>query len=120
MTTSSIESSAKKSFAKAFSILEPPSNLVQVQLDSFRWFQEEGLAELFAEFSSIEDPTGSVFELRFLDYEFRAKPLQVLMGSVFDRAFRKFADAFEARADEVYGRRRRPHSHPSPPFNSAG
>ena len=41
----------------------------------------------------------------YLDYEFRAKPLQVLMGSVFDRAFRKFADAFEARADEVYGRR---------------
>ncbi len=50
----------------------------------------------------------------FLDYEFRAKPLQVLMGAVFDRAFRKFADAFEARADEVYGRRRRghpPHPH---------
>ncbi len=43
----------------------------------------------------------------FLDYEFRSKPLQVLMGSVFDRAFRKFADAFEARADEVYGKRRR-------------
>jgi coenzyme Q-binding protein COQ10 len=26
------------------------------------------------------------------------------MGAVFDRAFRKFADAFEARADEVYRR----------------
>jgi coenzyme Q-binding protein COQ10 len=47
----------------------------------------------------------------YLDYEFRAKPLQVLMGAVFDRAFRKFADAFEARADEVYGRRRRGHAH---------
>jgi len=56
----------------------------------------------------------------FLDYEFRAKPLQILMGSVFDRAFRKFADAFEARADEVYGRRRRARSHPPMPFNSAG
>jgi coenzyme Q-binding protein COQ10 len=44
----------------------------------------------------------------------------MLMGSVFDRAFRKFADAFEARADEVYGRRRRARSHPSLPFNSAG
>jgi coenzyme Q-binding protein COQ10 len=30
--------------------------------------------------------------------------LQMLMGAVFDRAFRKFADAFEARADAVYGR----------------
>ncbi|MGA8769137.1 MAG: type II toxin-antitoxin system RatA family toxin [Rhodomicrobium sp.] len=56
----------------------------------------------------------------FLDYEFRAKPLQMLMGSVFDRAFRKFADAFEARADEVYGRRRRARSHPPTPFNGAG
>ena len=27
------------------------------------------------------------------------------MGAVFDRAFRKFADAFEARADAVYGKR---------------
>jgi coenzyme Q-binding protein COQ10 len=52
----------------------------------------------------------------FLDYEFRAKPLQVLMGSVFDRAFRKFSTAFEARADEVYGKRRpaRPSVEPTP------
>jgi coenzyme Q-binding protein COQ10 len=46
----------------------------------------------------------------FLDYEFRTKALQLLMGAVFDRAFRKFADAFEARADEVYGK----HPAPSP------
>ncbi|HZV22008.1 MAG TPA: SRPBCC family protein, partial [Hyphomicrobiales bacterium] len=39
----------------------------------------------------------------FLDYEFRSKALQMLMGAVFDRAFRKFADAFEARADALYG-----------------
>ncbi len=43
----------------------------------------------------------------YLEYEFRAKPLQLVMGSIFDRAFRKFADAFETRADEVYGRNRR-------------
>jgi len=55
----------------------------------------------------------------YLDYEFRAKPLQVLMGSIFDRAFRKFADAFEARADEVYGRRRRARSYTPLPVNSA-
>jgi coenzyme Q-binding protein COQ10 len=41
----------------------------------------------------------------FLDYEFRSKTLQLLMGAVFDRAFRKFAGAFEARADQVYGRK---------------
>jgi coenzyme Q-binding protein COQ10 len=39
-----------------------------------------------------------------LSYEFRSRMLQAVMGAVFDRAFRKFADAFEARADVVYGR----------------
>lgn len=41
----------------------------------------------------------------FIDYEFRSRTLGALMGAVFDDAFRKFADAFEARADKVYGRR---------------
>jgi coenzyme Q-binding protein COQ10 len=38
-----------------------------------------------------------------IDYEFRSSALGLLMGAVFDRAFRKFAEAFEARADAVYG-----------------
>ncbi len=41
----------------------------------------------------------------FLDYEFKARAFQMMMGAVFDHAFRKFADAFEARANAVYGRR---------------
>ncbi len=39
----------------------------------------------------------------FLDYEFRTRAFQMLMGAVFDRAFRKFADAFETRANAIYG-----------------
>jgi coenzyme Q-binding protein COQ10 len=39
----------------------------------------------------------------FLTYEFRSRTLGMLMGSVFDAAFRRFAAAFERRADEVYG-----------------
>lgn len=39
-----------------------------------------------------------------IDYEFRSRILASLMGAVFDKAFRKFAQAFEARADEIYGR----------------
>lgn len=39
----------------------------------------------------------------FIDYEFRNRMLGALMGSMFDVAFRKFADAFEKRADQVYG-----------------
>lgn len=38
-----------------------------------------------------------------IDYEFRSSALGLLMGAVFDRAFRKFTEAFEARADAVYG-----------------
>jgi coenzyme Q-binding protein COQ10 len=40
----------------------------------------------------------------FIDYEFKSRMLAVLMGSMFDVAFRRFAAAFEARADKVYGR----------------
>jgi coenzyme Q-binding protein COQ10 len=40
----------------------------------------------------------------FIDYEFRSRTLGSLMGSLFDAAFRKFARAFEERADAVYGR----------------
>jgi coenzyme Q-binding protein COQ10 len=39
----------------------------------------------------------------FLTYEFRSRTLALLMGSVFDAAFRRFAAAFERRADQVYG-----------------
>jgi coenzyme Q-binding protein COQ10 len=39
----------------------------------------------------------------FLAYEFRSRTLGLLMGGVFDAAFRRFAVAFERRADEVYG-----------------
>ncbi len=38
----------------------------------------------------------------FIDYEFRSRTLGALMGSIFDTAFRKFAEAFEERADELY------------------
>jgi coenzyme Q-binding protein COQ10 len=40
----------------------------------------------------------------FIDYEFRSRILAMLMGAMFDAAFRRFAAAFEKRADEVYGR----------------
>ena len=39
-----------------------------------------------------------------IDYEFRSIALGLLMGAMFDRAFRRFTDAFESRANDVYGR----------------
>jgi coenzyme Q-binding protein COQ10 len=41
----------------------------------------------------------------FIDYEFKSRTLAILMGAMFDTAFRRFAVAFEQRADKVYGRK---------------
>ena len=39
----------------------------------------------------------------FISYEFRSRMLGLLLGSMFDLAFRRFATAFEQRADKIYG-----------------
>jgi coenzyme Q-binding protein COQ10 len=48
-------------------------------------------------------PSDSTIDF-YISYEFRSRTLGLLMGSMFDTAFRKFAEAFEKRADQVYGR----------------
>lgn len=40
--------------------------------------------------------------LFYINYEFKNRILGAIMGSMFDRAFRKFSEAFEARADTIY------------------
>jgi coenzyme Q-binding protein COQ10 len=40
----------------------------------------------------------------FIAYEFRSRTLGLLMGTMFEAAFRRFASAFERRADVVYAR----------------
>ncbi|MGL4441551.1 MAG: type II toxin-antitoxin system RatA family toxin [Bosea sp. (in: a-proteobacteria)] len=47
-------------------------------------------------------PNGAAVEF-YITYEFKSRMLQMLAGAVFDRIFRIFSEAFEARADEVYG-----------------
>ena len=42
----------RKSYARIRDVYELP-RLIEVQLDSFRWFQTEGLEELFDEISPI-------------------------------------------------------------------
>ncbi len=51
--------------------LDLPS-LVDHQNKSFQWFIQEGLSELFAEISPIEDYTGAKLTLSFKDYHFEA------------------------------------------------
>ena len=60
----------RKSYAKLPQILDVP-NLIEVQLDSFRWFQEKGLKQLLNEVSPIKDFTEKRLELSFINYEFR-------------------------------------------------
>ncbi|TPI33158.1 type II toxin-antitoxin system RatA family toxin [Mesorhizobium sp. B3-1-6] len=50
------------------------------------------------------DPAGSGCEVHFfIDYEFKSRILGAVMGTMFDRAFRMFSEAFEKRADVIYG-----------------
>ena len=62
-------------------------------------------------FSQLENrwtfhPTGErTCEIEFfISYEFRSRALGLLMGAMFDAAFRRFAAAFERRADVIYAR----------------
>lgn len=51
------------------SAIQPP-NLVEVQLNSYKWFIEKGLRELLNEISPIRDYSGKDLSLSFLDYYF--------------------------------------------------
>src|SRR3954452_7436438 len=59
----------RKRYARIPEVLPVP-NLIELQLESFDWFIDKGLRELFDEISPIKDFTGKVMELQFLDYEF--------------------------------------------------
>ena len=60
-----------KSFSKIKTTLDVP-DLIDVQMESFKWFTTTGLSELFEEISPIEDNQGQNprFSLRFVDFEF--------------------------------------------------
>ena len=56
-------------FSKNPAVMDSP-NLIKVQLDSFDWFVNEGIKEVFEEISPVHDFTGKNYELYFLDYHF--------------------------------------------------
>ena len=58
------------SYAHIPSVVEIP-NLIDLQLASFQWLQEDGIKQLLEELSPIKDFTGNRLELSFVDYEFR-------------------------------------------------
>ncbi|MGM9669117.1 MAG: DNA-directed RNA polymerase subunit beta [Faecousia sp.] len=56
----------RKSYAKYQEILEMP-NMLKIQKDSYQWFLDEGLREVFKDVGVITDFSGKL-ELSFLDY----------------------------------------------------
>ncbi|MBO6719639.1 MAG: type II toxin-antitoxin system RatA family toxin [Rhizobiaceae bacterium] len=50
----------------------------------------------------VETAKGGTEIRFFIDYEFKSRILGALMGAMFDRAFRMFAEAFEKRADQIF------------------
>src|SRR5436309_13859182 len=59
----------RRNFGRIPSVMPMP-NLIQIQIDSFDWFKNTGLKELFEEISPITDFTGKNMELEFKDYTF--------------------------------------------------
>ncbi|MBQ8928849.1 MAG: DNA-directed RNA polymerase subunit beta [Oscillospiraceae bacterium] len=62
----------RKSFAKSDEIMDMP-NLLEIQKDSYNWFLEKGLREVFKDTAAITDYTGEL-ELSFIDYSMNEKP----------------------------------------------
>ncbi|MBN9045870.1 MAG: type II toxin-antitoxin system RatA family toxin [Rhizobiales bacterium] len=79
-------------------LLKPDENVIDVKyLDGpFRYLDNRWT------FRPVEDGAHCDVEF-FIDYEFKSRTLGLLMGTMFDLAFKKFSEAFEKRADQIYG-----------------
>ncbi|WP_411954448.1 DNA-directed RNA polymerase subunit beta [Alkalibacillus sp. S2W] len=56
----------RRSYARISEVQELP-NLIEIQTASYQWFLDEGLKEMFADISPVEDFTGNL-SLEFVDY----------------------------------------------------
>ncbi len=61
---------SRQSYSKLPQVINVP-NLIEIQLGSYQWFQEEGIKQLINEISPIKDFVGNKLELSFIGYEFR-------------------------------------------------
>lgn len=78
-------------------LLKPDENVIDVKyIDGpFRYLDNRWT------FIPVEDGESCDVEF-FIDYEFKSRTLGLLMGSMFDLAFRKFSEAFEKRANQIF------------------
>ncbi|HVO86859.1 MAG TPA: DNA-directed RNA polymerase subunit beta, partial [Candidatus Binatia bacterium] len=69
-----IQKQKRTFYTKQDDVIERP-NLVSHQNSSFQWFVDEGLSELLAEISPIDDYTGTKLSIAFKDYHFEKPKL---------------------------------------------
>ena len=62
----------RMSFSKIDEVLDMP-NLIEVQKNSYRWFLEKGLKEVFRDIATIQDYNGAL-SLSFVDYRVSREP----------------------------------------------
>jgi len=62
----------RMSYSKIEEVLDMP-NLIEIQKDSYKWFLDEGLMEVFRDVSPITDYTGNLV-LEFVDYSLDETP----------------------------------------------
>ena len=72
VTPKQLGKNVRMNFGKINEVLDMP-NLIEVQINSYNWFREVGLRDVFQEFSSITDYNGNLV-LNFIDYKFDDKP----------------------------------------------
>lgn len=89
----------KESFTTRVTLIPEESRILVAYLDGpFR--------RLDNRWTFIADGEASIVDF-YIDYEFRSPLLAVVMGALFDKAFRRFTQAFEDRARIIYGMRSR-------------
>ncbi len=62
----------RMTFSKINEVIDMP-NFIEIQKDSYKWFVEEGLKEVFREMAAITDYSGNL-QLKFIDYRLDEKP----------------------------------------------
>ena len=75
--------SSRMSYSRQKEVLEMP-NLIEVQKDSYKWFLEEGLKEVFADISPIADYSGHL-SLEFVDFTLCEKDVKYTIEECKER-----------------------------------
>lgn len=77
--------------------LDEPANRIHVQ------YTDGPFHYLNNHWIFVPEPGGCTVDF-FVDFEFRSKTLQKIMGVLFNEAVRRMVHAFETRAEQLYGK----------------